>query len=328
MDNICRTCLKVSDNLTSIFEDALLSYKIGIISSVKVSADDDLPSTICELCIRNVHLLYDFRNVIITSNATLLKRRGSLPERNNEVVIKCESNVLEQTTDEYIKLDCIDSEFDDEMPELQKPYVQKAIMKAEERKLSGQKIKESRKKRPVKKPVPHSVCNVCGVTIRSDNLNKHILIHIEDPVNCTVCGKTCKNSESLRSHMIMHRGITYSCKICTKVYKHRGGLIAHRKRHAAGGAKTVPCSICGKLFYDKQVLQKHIRSHTGERPYPCKYCNKGFSSLYARNTHTRQHTNERPYACQFCGAAFHQKVSLKTHFQSKHPTEVDALNSL
>ncbi|KAK5643258.1 hypothetical protein RI129_007103 [Pyrocoelia pectoralis] len=337
MDKICRTCLKVSENLRSIFDDPLLPYKIAIISSIEVSVDDNLPSKICDLCARNVHLLYDFRNVIIVSNATLTKNKTKIENKqtdlteNNEETIKyeskCESDVLDTTNNsEFIE----SLEIVDETCELQKPYVKNAIIKANERYLSVQKIKVRRKKenKTTGKPVAHSICNICGVTIRSDNIKKHILIHTEEPVNCQVCGNTCKNSESLRSHMIMHKGIIYQCKICTKVYKHRGGLTAHKKRHAAGDVKTVPCSICGKLFYDKQVLQKHIRSHTGERPYPCKYCKKGFSSIYARNTHTRQHTNERPYACQFCSAAFHQKVSLKTHLQSKHPTEEEVLNSL
>lgn len=81
--------------------------------------------------------------------------------------------------------------------------------------------------------------------------------------------------------------------------------------------KQVNCEICGKTM-DSRSIKRHIRSHTGERPYPCSYCKKGFSTAFALKTHVRKHTKEKPYMCEFCPMAFPQKVSLKTHIRSKH----------
>lgn len=35
------------------------------------------------------------------------------------------------------------------------------------------------------------------------------------------------------------------------------------------------CPVCGKAFYSRnrrQDLQRHLLSHTGERPFPCPFC--------------------------------------------------------
>lgn len=85
------------------------------------------------------------------------------------------------------------------------------------------------------------------------------------------------------------------------------------------------CTVCNKNL-EKRAMKKHMRSHTGERPYICEYCRKGFSSSHALKTHIRQHTKEKPYVCEHCPMAFPQKVSLITHIKSKHKTKKEPAN--
>lgn len=316
MDNMCRTCLKVSSRLVNIFDDSSLPHKIESISSVQVSADDNLPSKVCDLCARNIHLLYDFRRIIIKSNLLLRQRIESVaPEKEldppstidntikNECIPKDESKKLTQTiecnSNPTNNFKCSVCEF-----------TCLNYFQWKEHKRSHMKSQKS-------------ICSMCGKAIRKDNMRKHIMTHTEPPVQCQICGKTCKNTESLRGHLLGHKNNKLQCNTCGNIYRHRAAYAAHLKRHLLGDKKTVECNICSKLFYDHRTLKKHIRSHTGERPYPCPYCKKGFSSSNARNTHVRQHTNEKPYVCELCPCAFPQKVSLRTHLRSKHSVKIE-----
>lgn len=60
------------------------------------------------------------------------------------------------------------------------------------------------------------------------------------------------------------------------------------------------CSVCGKDFQYASKLQRHLRTHSGERPFPCSYCGKHFTEKGLMMVHERLHTGERPFACSFC----------------------------
>lgn len=53
------------------------------------------------------------------------------------------------------------------------------------------------------------------------------------------------------------------------------------------------CPICGKGFDQPYNLQRHIRTHTGERPYPCPFCPYAASERSHRKSHVaRRHRQE------------------------------------
>jgi KRAB domain-containing zinc finger protein len=79
--------------------------------------------------------------------------------------------------------------------------------------------------------------------------------------------------------------------------------------------KTKKCPLCDKIFIKKYLLERHIRSHTGETPYKCVECGKGFTRKDRLQTHTRIHTGEKPYCCNQCGKGFNQSSHLKTHIR-------------
>lgn len=167
-------------------------------------------------------------------------------------------------------------------------------------------------------------CEICNAVIRTDNFRKHIMLHNAAPMNCKLCGATCKNIESLRGHTYYQHKMkadNYVCEECGKKFRTKYKFSLHkRKEHT--GLRAFKCETCGKGFFTKGNLMTHDRmTHKKLRPHICEFCGTGFSSPYALKTHKRQHTNEKPYVCEFCYEGFRQKVSLRSHLKSKHGYE-------
>lgn len=58
----------------------------------------------------------------------------------------------------------------------------------------------------------------------------------------------------------------------------------------AGGVR---CQYCGKFFRWQSFLDRHIRTHTGERPYHCPHCNYAATQKFALSRHILKQHVER-----------------------------------
>lgn len=45
-------------------------------------------------------------------------------------------------------------------------------------------------------------------------------------------------------------------------------------------------------------LNRHLRIHSGYKPYKCNVCTMSFNAKHQLQNHERMHTGERPYTCQ------------------------------
>ncbi|XP_069545536.1 zinc finger protein 721-like [Brachyistius frenatus] len=108
----------------------------------------------------------------------------------------------------------------------------------------------------------------------------------------------------------------HSCSVCGKDFPYASKLQRHLRTHS--GERPFPCSMCEKRFPEKGLLMIHERVHTGEKPFPCTFCEKRFASQGELRLHRRTHTGERPYHCSICLKSFSRHWHLKTHLEAMH----------
>ncbi|XP_051898111.1 zinc finger and BTB domain-containing protein 7C isoform X2 [Pristis pectinata] len=103
------------------------------------------------------------------------------------------------------------------------------------------------------------------------------------------------------------------CPICNKVIQGAGKLPRHMRTHT--GEKPYVCNICEVRFTRQDKLKIHMRKHTGERPYTCIHCNARFVHNYDLKNHMRIHTGVRPYQCVHCFKSFTRSDHLHRHIK-------------
>ncbi|XP_067317941.1 zinc finger and BTB domain-containing protein 7A-like [Anolis sagrei] len=103
------------------------------------------------------------------------------------------------------------------------------------------------------------------------------------------------------------------CPICEKVIQGAGKLPRHIRTHT--GEKPYECNICKVRFTRQDKLKVHMRKHTGEKPYLCQQCGVAFAHNYDLKNHMRVHTGLRPYQCESCFKTFVRSDHLHRHLK-------------
>jgi len=164
------------------------------------------------------------------------------------------------------------------------------------------------------------MCNECGNCFRSNReLTVHGRVHSgEKPFECAVCSKRFTRAALLAQHRRTHSGEKpYKCHMCDKAFSQAGTLNTHMSVHTAD--KPYECLVCKKSFSRPVVLQRHRHTiHTDITPRPCPYCGKLFKTNGDVTRHVRIHTGAKPYSCRHCSDSFTFHESLKVHMLRSH----------
>ena len=196
---------------------------------------------------------------------------------------------------------------------------------------SAQKLKQhihtvhvSNKK--VKKDDVFCVCDLCGKSMYSRSLKKHIQFVHEQQRNfkCDSCEKSFAQSGGLKKHIkTTHEGHKdFICDSCGKSFT----LPQSLKKHihiVHEGRKDHCCESCGKAFSIKDLLKMHIQTiHEGRKDYGCTSCTKSFGTQKILTRHINVvHKGIKNKKCSFCDKAFGTNNDLKRHIKRCHSQE-------
>ena len=93
----------------------------------------------------------------------------------------------------------------------------------------------------------------------------------------------------------------HECKTCGQACATPNALTKHLRVHS--GDKPYSCDACGKAFADSSTLTRHLRVHSGDKPYTCHACGEAFATSSALTKHLRVHSSDNPYSCDAYGKA-------------------------
>ncbi|GAB6031013.1 hypothetical protein CHUAL_007833 [Chamberlinius hualienensis] len=195
-------------------------------------------------------------------------------------------------------------------------------------------------------------CSKCDYKSRtSGDLRKHMVWHVDEKIDCNICGKRLRNRLTFKSHMKLHCGQRrphgkrrHCCTLCTYTCCRRIILVNHLKavhnvdyvqplskstlqnRLASGELQCSHCEYKTKtrsLFFNHLAMKHNVdeEGNSAKAKFHCKSCDFHALSYIQLVNHVQFKHPKTIYRCEQCSFTTGYKVTFKNHIQHKHSSD-------
>ncbi|XP_045582836.1 zinc finger and BTB domain-containing protein 7A isoform X2 [Procambarus clarkii] len=102
--------------------------------------------------------------------------------------------------------------------------------------------------------------------------------------------------------------------------------VAVDKKSLSSTAKRHACPYCAYTTNVSTCLMRHIRTHTGEKPFSCSMCSYRATTKNNLKTHLLTHTGEKPFSCPYCSHSSTTRGNLKAHLHTHFKNKIFTCN--
>ncbi|OXB77342.1 UNVERIFIED_CONTAM: hypothetical protein H355_002334 [Colinus virginianus] len=174
-------------------------------------------------------------------------------------------------------------------------------------------------------------CDICGREFaHASGMQYHKLTeHFDEkPFSCEECGAKFAANSTLKNHMRLHTGDRpFVCKHCLMTFMQASALAYHtKKKHSEDIEDPYDCRKCRMSFVTLQEHRKHIHEAHAREYHPCPNCSKVFSAPSLLERHMVTHVGGKPFSCDICNKAYQQLSGLWYHNRTHHPDVFAAQN--
>ncbi|BFZ14488.1 hypothetical protein BsWGS_17527 [Bradybaena similaris] len=133
---------------------------------------------------------------------------------------------------------------------------------------------------------------------------------------CKQCMRTLADSTSASAHVLCEHEL-HLCSYCCRTFTAKNNLKRHVRRHT--GQKPYKCSHCPKSFFRRDDLKGHMIRHEYSKPFHCCLCKKGYTDRACVKNHmAKEHGSRLMHVCPLCGESFASEQTLSSH-KATHP---------